>query len=62
LSRIDQQCGNNNRSAFFRRAAELLLNELKIKRLERKDIEGYKRHPVQRGEFDVWQSEQVWPD
>lgn len=28
--------------------------------LERKHAEGYARYPVEAGEFDLWQSEQVW--
>ncbi|HEY9868878.1 MAG TPA: ribbon-helix-helix protein, CopG family [Candidatus Obscuribacterales bacterium] len=62
LRRIDKHCGERNRSAFFRKAAELLLEKLKIEELERRDREGYRRCPVTSGEFDVWQTEQVWPD
>jgi metal-responsive CopG/Arc/MetJ family transcriptional regulator len=61
LKRIDRKCGSRNRSAFFRQAAELLLRQYKIKQLEQDDIEGYKRHPIRPGEFDVWYSEQTWP-
>ena len=28
--------------------------------LERKHAEGYAKYPVKPGEFDVWESEQVW--
>jgi phosphopantothenoylcysteine synthetase/decarboxylase len=31
-----------------------------IKQLEERQAEGYARHPVEPGEFDVWESEQVW--
>ncbi len=62
LKQVDSQCGGRNRSAFFRKAAELLLQQFKVKQLEQKDVQGYKRHPVRNEEFDVWHAEQVWPD
>lgn len=62
LERIDSQCGSRNRSAFFRQAAEALLKQLRIKQQEQRQLEGYKRHPARKGEFDVWHSEQVWPE
>jgi len=30
--------------------------------LEKKHREGYERHPVQEGEFDLWEGEQAWVD
>jgi hypothetical protein len=30
--------------------------------LERRHADGYRRKPVRRGEFDVWTTEQAWPD
>lgn len=50
------------RSAFARRALTQALERLKIEELERRHVEGYRRKPVRRGEFDRWVSEQVWPD
>jgi metal-responsive CopG/Arc/MetJ family transcriptional regulator len=62
LRRIDRQCGERNRSAFFRKAAELLLEKLRIEELERRDREGYRRRPIEAREFEAWQTEQAWPD
>ena len=30
--------------------------------LEKTHREGYKKYPVAEGEFDVWETEQVWID
>jgi len=48
------------RSAFTRTALKHELENIKIKELEKKQIEGYKRKPVKNKEFDVWEKEQVW--
>jgi metal-responsive CopG/Arc/MetJ family transcriptional regulator len=48
------------RSAFIRQSLEKSIQQLKIEELERKQIEGYLRHPVQPGEFDAWIDEQDW--
>jgi metal-responsive CopG/Arc/MetJ family transcriptional regulator len=50
------------RSGFTRRALRAALEQLRVKDLERRHREGYRRKPVRRGEFDAWTSEQVWPD
>jgi metal-responsive CopG/Arc/MetJ family transcriptional regulator len=48
------------RSAFIRQALQLALRRHRIAEMERRHAEGYARHPVQPGEFDVWEAEQVW--
>jgi len=48
------------RSAFTKQALKSALMEVRIKKLERKHREGYKRRPVRHEEFGVWESEQVW--
>lgn len=48
------------RSAFIRSALQLALREHAISKLERQHAEGYAKHPVKTGEFDVWESEQAW--
>ena len=48
------------RSAFARKALKLALKEVRINELEQKHREGYERKPVKRGEFDDWETEQVW--
>ncbi len=47
-------------SEFIKESVIHYLNKLKIRELEKQHREGYKKHPVQNGEFDVWEEEQVW--
>ncbi len=49
-----------SRSEFIRRAMNKLLNELKAKNLEKLHREGYRKYPVYKDEFDVWENEQNW--
>jgi metal-responsive CopG/Arc/MetJ family transcriptional regulator len=49
------------RSAFTREALRSALKAVRVKELESRHREGYRRKPVKRGEFD-WESEQVWGD
>lgn len=62
LEKVDQatQLQNIPRSLFIRKALEEALRQLTIKELEAKHEEGYRRKPVESGEFDVWESEQAW--
>jgi metal-responsive CopG/Arc/MetJ family transcriptional regulator len=48
------------RSGFTRKALREALVQLERAELERRHREGYEKHPVQAGEFDVWDEEQVW--
>ena len=50
------------RSAFTREALRSALKEVRVKDLETKHREGYKRKPVKRDEFSDWESEQAWGD
>jgi metal-responsive CopG/Arc/MetJ family transcriptional regulator len=50
------------RSGFTREALRSALKEVRVRELESKHHEGYKRRPVRRGEFSDWESEQVWGD
>ena len=50
------------RSGFTREALRSALKDVRIKELESRHREGYKRRPVKRGEFSDWESEQVWGD
>ena len=50
------------RSAFAREALRAALAKLHTRELERRHREGYRKHPVQPGEFDEWETEQVWPE
>jgi metal-responsive CopG/Arc/MetJ family transcriptional regulator len=62
LAEVDQmtQALNTTRSAFIREALELAVQRHAIAEKERKHAEGYIRHPVEPGEFDVWEDEQAW--
>lgn len=50
------------RSAFTRDALRLALDQLHERELEKKHRAGYRKKPVTRGEFDVWEKHQAWGD
>lgn len=50
------------RSGFTREALRSALAKLERSELERRQRQGYLRHPVKPGEFDDWEDEQVWVD
>jgi len=50
------------RSAFARQALRDALNRLSERAKEQRQIEGYRKKPVKRGEFTKWEKEQVWPE
>ena len=50
------------RSALIQDSIRHYLKTLYIRNLEARDREAYKRRPVKPGEFDIWESEQVWGD
>jgi metal-responsive CopG/Arc/MetJ family transcriptional regulator len=64
LEEVDQvtQELKTSRSAFIRSALQLALREHSVSKLERQHAEGYAKHPVHAGEFDVWEEEQAWGD
>ncbi len=49
-----------NRSAFIRNALRLAIKRYEIREMEKRHISGYEKYPVEKGEFDIWQDEQVW--
>lgn len=51
---------NTTRSAFIRDALQFVLWRHRIRELEQKHAGGYARHPVEPGEFDIWEAEQAW--
>ncbi|MBI5763349.1 MAG: ribbon-helix-helix protein, CopG family [Planctomycetes bacterium] len=61
LDKVVKKLGTS-RSAFTRTALRAALRQLREEKLERRHRAGYSRKPVRRGEFDVWQREQAWPD
>ncbi len=50
------------RSAFIRKALEKALHELKIQRMEQRQIAGYIAYPETESEAAEWEEEQVWPE
>jgi metal-responsive CopG/Arc/MetJ family transcriptional regulator len=50
------------RSAFTRQALQEAIDRLSTRRLEEKHRKGYELHPVNKGEFSVWENEQDWGD
>ncbi len=59
VDRIARKLGTT-RSGFAREALRAALARSKEREKERKHREGYLRKPLQRGEFEVWEREQVW--
>jgi metal-responsive CopG/Arc/MetJ family transcriptional regulator len=51
-----------SRSAFTRQALREAVERARLKSLERKHRQGYLRRPVRRGEFSIWEPEQVWTE
>jgi metal-responsive CopG/Arc/MetJ family transcriptional regulator len=51
---------HTTRSAFIREALEAAVRRHDIQKLEHQHVQGYKAHPIQPGEFDVWANEQHW--
>jgi metal-responsive CopG/Arc/MetJ family transcriptional regulator len=62
LAEVDEvtETLHTTRSAFIRAALRLALRRYEIARMEQQHAEGYARHPVEPGEFDVWETEQTW--
>jgi metal-responsive CopG/Arc/MetJ family transcriptional regulator len=61
VDRVSRKLGKS-RSAFTREALREALASVRVKALERRHRAGYERKPVRRGEFDVWETEHVWPE
>ena len=64
LDEVDQviQDLKTTRSAFIRTALQLALRQHAILKLEQQQAEGYAKHPITPGEFDIWESEQAWEE
>ncbi|MBN1902781.1 CopG family transcriptional regulator [Candidatus Sumerlaeota bacterium] len=50
------------RSEFTRKALQQAIITIKERELERKHREGYRKHPVTKDEFRIWEKEQKWGD
>ena len=53
---------NTSRSAFTRNALREAVNRYYTGLQEAKHRQGYHSHPVNKGEFSVWEEEQDWGD
>lgn len=64
LDRIDREAQKlkTSRSALTREALEMFLKYRQTLVLEKKQIEGYKKFPVEKDELGDWENEQVWPE
>jgi metal-responsive CopG/Arc/MetJ family transcriptional regulator len=64
VDRVDRAARKlgTTRSGFTRKALQEALSRLATLEKERRHRRGYEARPVERGEFDDWESEQVWPD
>lgn len=51
---------HTTRAACIRAALEVAPQDHHIRRLEERQAQGYARHPVTPGEFDLWADEQQW--
>ncbi len=62
LYKVDLAIRNleTSRSAFIREALKLALQKYEIRKMEERHAKGYAKYPVEKGEFDIWQDEQVW--
>lgn len=64
VGRVDRAARRlgTTRSGFARGALREALQRLAAEELERKHRRGYEAKPVRRGEFDIWEKEQAWPE
>ena len=59
VDRVAKRLGTS-RSAFARDALREALARERARALEQRHRKGYARSPVRRGEFSVWEPEQLW--
>ncbi|HOT36690.1 MAG TPA: ribbon-helix-helix protein, CopG family [Candidatus Latescibacteria bacterium] len=53
---------NTTRSAFTRDALQEAIKAARTREMEEKHRAGYRKLPVRKGEFSVWEGEQEWGD
>jgi metal-responsive CopG/Arc/MetJ family transcriptional regulator len=51
-----------SRSAVTRIALAEFLANADTREKEKRHIQGYSKIPVKKGEFSVWDNEQIWPE
>lgn len=64
LARVDRAARalRTSRSEFTRDALRQALAEIEFRGAEERQRRGYEYKPVKPGEFDSWETEQVWND
>jgi len=50
------------RSEFTRKALKQAIIRIKEQELEKKHKQGYRKRPVKKNEFKIWEKEQKWGD
>ena len=61
VDRMVRRLGTS-RSKFARSALRHPIQKADAEEMERRQREGYRRHPAEPGEFSDWEDEQVWID
>ncbi len=61
VDRAARELGTS-RSAFTRAALKEALERVRARALEQRHREGYRRRPVRRREFSIWEAEQAWTE
>jgi metal-responsive CopG/Arc/MetJ family transcriptional regulator len=61
VDRVSREHGLT-RSAFTRQALREALDRLRVRDLEQRQRDGYRRKPVRPREFSAWTREQAWPE
>ena len=61
VDRVVRRLGTS-RSKFARSALRQAIQKADAEEMERRQREGYRRHPAEPGEFSDWEYEQVWID
>ena len=44
------------------RTVQMTIDDTLVQEMEQRHRQGYRRKPVQKGEFSDWEDEQVWVD
>ncbi|HEX9458350.1 MAG TPA: CopG family transcriptional regulator [Thermoanaerobaculia bacterium] len=63
FARLDSAArrSNTTQSEFMRKALREALNKITTLQREEQHRRGYAAYPVEKGEFNAWATEQVWP-
>ena len=64
VNEVDRVIGelHTSRSAFIREALQSALRRHNDREMEKRHAEGYRKNPVEPGEFDLWEGDPSWGD